>query len=378
MFPIQRPTPKTIVECPFKAVNALWIALFIGVVLTGVMQLDDLRLGGTVPFSLQQLLFTWVHNTLQAYLLLLFCFAVFDGGGRRQSGGNEPGVLAHVLAILGTVVIAFLFSVFSHWVRMRLFNGLGISPVIDFTIVKDSVVVVSAIAITLLLNNISQKHKDVVRREQVQREAAMARYESLVSQVNPHFLFNSLNTLSGLIGTDDDSARRYLQLLASSYRYLMQASQEVTLGEEMVFVDSYLSMMQVRYGRNLRIERRIEEDFLSLYLPPISVQMLVENAIKHNVVSDRHPLVVTLESTPDRSVRVSNLRQPKYDEPSDDPTHVGLDNLDQRCFIFCGRHVVVEQTERLFAVEVPLAVHPSPASAPQVKPDITASCTAQP
>jgi LytS/YehU family sensor histidine kinase len=256
-----------------------------------------------------------------------------------------------------SLLIAFAFSVFSHWFRRSVFHDMDIIGIIDIATLADALLSAGAVLIATLIFVLCRRQKMVLANEQLQSERLIARCEALEKQVNPHFLFNSLNTLGGLIGVDDDSAQHYLQQLASTYRYIMQqhVNHTVPFADELAFVDTYCDMMQIRYGGNLRIIRRIDPALLQHRVPPISVQLLVENAIKHNVVSDRHPLTITIETIGGSTLRVSNTLQLKQDEQDGAGSlHVGLDNLNQRYKLLFHQEINIQQTETDFVVELPL------------------------
>lgn len=128
----------------------------------------------------------------------------------------------------------------------------------------------------------------------------------------------------------------------------------VTLGEEMEFVDTFFDMMQTRYGDNLKMDCCIGSEWLSYRVPPISVQLLIENAIKHNVVSSRHPLTISLAVGQPGVLRVSNPLQPKQAQSETESSHVGLENLSQRYQMLFQTDIVVSQSDKEFVVELPL------------------------
>ena len=283
---------------------------------------------------------------------------------RRLTRDGEANATARttVWAIVGTLVIAFVFSIASMWVGRHVFPSLGIDARIDISLIKDGFVALNVILVTILLSNLTRHQQQVLEEERTHTESIQTRYDALEKQIDPHFLFNSLNTLDGLIGYDDSRAHDYLHQLAQSYRYIMQQQRLVTLADEMRFTDNFIAMMQIRYGNNLRVDKHIEEKYLSAMVVPISVQLLVENALQHNVVSDRHPLTVTIKtvsgSGEDGSGRlgimVSNPLQPRSD--ADDSAHgsIGLSNLSQRCQLVLHRDIDIRQTGTAFEVEIPL------------------------
>jgi LytS/YehU family sensor histidine kinase len=248
------------------------------------------------------------------------------------------------------------------WVGRHVFPSLGIDARIDISLIKDGFVALNVILVTILLSNLTRHQQQVLEEERTHTESIQTRYDALEKQIDPHFLFNSLNTLDGLIGYDDSRAHDYLHQLAQSYRYIMQQQRRVTLADEMRFTDNFIAMMQIRYGNNLRVVKHIEAQYLSAQVVPISVQLLVENALQHNVVSDRHPLSVTIKTvcgsgengSRQLGIMVSNPLQPRSDTDDNDHGSIGLSNLSQRCQLVLHRDIAIRQTATAFEVEIPL------------------------
>jgi two-component system LytT family sensor kinase len=190
---------------------------------------------------------------------------------------------------------------------------------------------------------------EVLKREQLQ-----ARYDSLKQQLSPHFLFNSLSTLSGLIYDEPAAAEQFVEEMAQVYRYLLRHGEQaaVPLREELAFVRSYVYLLQMRFGEGMELKIIIPEHVLDRQLPPLALQLLVENAVKHNTVSVRQPLAITIEfATPDR-LRVCNARAPRLTSEASSGT--GLRNLTNRIRLLNQQRLLVEQTDYEFCVLLPL------------------------
>ena len=222
----------------------------------------------------------------------------------------------------------------------------------SINLMRDMGFALIATLVALLIFSLTRRMQIHLEKEQLESENLMVRYEALENQMNPHFLFNSLNTLGGLIGTDDERALRYLQELSSTYRYIMQAKRLVTLEAELAFVSSYSQMMQIRYGKNLHIDLHIDNTYQHHYIVPISIQLLLENALKHNVISDRHPLPIRIETTAEATIRVSNPIRPK--QGSESTSGMGLANLAKRYQLLQQRDIKITNNNNQFIVEVPL------------------------
>ena len=339
---------KTTIQFPnmrktFRAINAFWIAIVGGLLLTLISLLSHIRTDWTLESDFH-FVYTFSVNFLLLFLILVFSFHVIKS--------KLPVRWKYIVGIIASLLIAGLFSAFAGWMHRIIYDNLRFSNPDSINLTRDFVVAVFAVLISVVLYSLTRRQQISIEKEKLQTENLMVRYEALENQMDPHFLFNSLNTLSGLIGTDDDKAQQYLQQLASTYRYIMQGKRMVTLEDELAFVDSYCQMMQIRYGDNLRIERRVDPRYLHFQIIPISVQLLIENALKHNVVSGRYPLTLTLETTQRGTFVVSNPMQPKQEEVAN--SGLGLANLNKRYQLLCQQEVVISDTDNVFSVELPL------------------------
>jgi LytS/YehU family sensor histidine kinase len=181
-------------------------------------------------------------------------------------------------------------------------------------------------------------------------------FDALKGQVNPHFLFNSLNTLSSLIGADQQQAEDFVEDLARIYRYMLQAAKTelVPLQTELTFLTVLARLLKVRYQDGLQIIQPSSAP-QDLLLPPLSLQVLVDNAIHYNTLSASKPLIVRIELTEDRSLRITNDIQARHRTLS--ATNVGLRGLAAKYETLTSREVVVEQSGGIFTVTIPLLTH---------------------
>lgn len=192
------------------------------------------------------------------------------------------------------------------------------------------------------------------QNEELKNQQIRTQFEVLQNQMSPHFLFNSLNTLTTVISEDPVAAISFTEKLAEVYRYILQNKDRelVSLDEEIEFVKSYLFLLKMRYPDNLTFDFRIDSDLYRLSIPPLTLQMLVENAIKHNVVSKSKPLQIEIYAEKANSIIVKNNLQKK--EPLSKPTQTGLENIRKRYEILGGREIDIITTVDNFMVAVPL------------------------
>jgi LytS/YehU family sensor histidine kinase len=193
-----------------------------------------------------------------------------------------------------------------------------------------------------------------MQSERERANMAQYRYLKLKRQVNPHFLFNSLNILDCLICEEKtEKASTYTHKLAGIYRYMLKSEEEdvVSLQDELVFVRLYIDLLKVRFPEGFEVEIEVPEDKLARFVPPCSIQLLIENATKHNAVSADNPLIIKV-SADDGNVRVSNNIVPKMTMiPS---TGLGQKYIRQLYLDMGGKQIDIKKTETDYCVTLPL------------------------
>jgi sensor histidine kinase YesM len=188
--------------------------------------------------------------------------------------------------------------------------------------------------------------------EKLERESIAARYESLKNQVNPHFLFNSFNALSNLVYEDPDKAVKFIKQLSEVYRFVLDTREKevVPLSEELHFMDAYLYLQQIRFGSKLNITVSIHDK--NFAVAPLALQMLIENAIKHNVVSDADPLTISVSQDDGYIVVKNNLQ--KKTALGEQSARVGLENIRLRYEFLSAKPVIIAEDAQCFTVKLPL------------------------
>lgn len=183
---------------------------------------------------------------------------------------------------------------------------------------------------------------------------AETKFEVLKNQVNPHFLFNSLNTINSLIVTDQQAAVQFVNNMSDVYRYVLKSHQlnAISLQEELRFIAAYVEVLKERYGNKMQIEMNIASTYQQHQVPPMALQILIENAVKHNIASQHKPLRINIFTNDKAELVVTNNRQQRNcPEPS---TGVGLQNLNQRCKYLSNHQLAIQQTDTNFSVTIPL------------------------
>ncbi|MDR3341098.1 MAG: histidine kinase [Candidatus Symbiothrix sp.] len=286
-------------------------------------------------------------NFLVAFLLYTLNFYLLKHK-RLARKGKKVYILLIVLlctALISSVctIIQMQFDDFSSYPDRAIVGGL----------LRDYFIAVVVILSSQVIYLSNKQQKTVLENEMLQAEYMKTRFMALKNQVDPHFLFNSLNTLSSLIKTDADKAQEYVQQLAYVFRYTLQNKEINTLEEELKFTLAYCHLMQIRYGDNLQVIQKVDAAYFTRSIVPLSLQTLVENAIKHNVVSNKQPLSITFSTSENETIIVSNPVQPKKDAESGES--IGLSNLAERYRLLWNREIVVRNNAgNVFEVEIPL------------------------
>lgn len=260
------------------------------------------------------------------------------------------------------MVLSFLLT----WVASSLFGQLFVGlhhhfdiPAIDAMVhhylhpLRDLIIACIVTGSNYIIHLVRKQQRIVVENEELRTESLRHQYESLKSQLNPHMLFNSLNTLQSLIRESPSKALDYTQELSRVLRYTLRDNdlQCVTLAEEMKSAEAYIFLMKMRYEENLIFKIDIDERMVGLQLPPMSVQLLIENAIKHNEISNRNPLTISIR-TEGATLVVCNHIQAKR-QASAGPG-IGLDNLAKRYRLLWQKEIQISAENGMFCVRLPL------------------------
>lgn len=251
---------------------------------------------------------------------------------------NVAIVCLAVLSIL-YVVVGIEFPIASSHATLLLAFGFRVNLFLN--------------CINAIVFYMNRTRKAQLEAEQFKKISAEAQFEALRNQINPHFLFNSFNVLSSLVYKDADTSAKFISQLSLVYRYLLYSQEKkvVALQDEMEFIRAYLFLLEIRFGENLIIKIADLEEHNRFYVAPATLQMLIENAIKHNIVSRKNPLTIEIFRDRDTLVISNNLQLKEVQEPS---TRVGLKNIISRYAFLSERKVIINQDHRHFTVTLPL------------------------
>ena len=288
----------------------------------------------------------------------LMIFSVFLFNRKIMSKNYQRHSDELVTNIIGSLLIAGLLSSICTLIQLYIWPyGPGphrsLIGYISRGMLGDFSLVAIAFVFSYLQRSLYQEKRIAVENETLRAENLSSRYETLKTQMDPHFLFNSLNTLKSLIDVDVDKAEGFVHQLSTVLRYTMQNKEVVTLASELDCVRPYCQMMKMRYGDNLIFDHNIDhEKYDNYHVLPLSIQGLVENAIKHNVISSKQPLTVHVKTDDDNHLIISNEIHTKIGK--EEGTGIGLANLAERYRIKWNENVEIFDDGKIFSVTLPL------------------------
>jgi len=330
---------------PFTSISALRLSLTISILLDAILFLGYIYNKSFGQISGFRLIFSFFSDFVMFYLLYTFNFKTILQNWKKPIKGW--------IIIGGSLIIAIVLSLSFSKFAIQFLPSIPFADSFLFitNLVKGLIIYVMVLLSTFLFYSVDQRQQTLLENERLIADNIRIRYEVLKNQVDPHFLFNSLNTLDGLIGMDTYKAHEYVQHLSQVFRYAISNKEIMYLNEELNFTESYAHLMKIRYGDNFQIKYKIDEKYKSWYIMPISLQLLVENAVKHNVISTRYPLVLTIETTSNDTIKVWNIIQLKKE--AEQGEGIGLANLRERYQLLFQKEVSITMTD-VFCVEIPL------------------------
>ena len=260
-----------------------------------------------------------------------------------------------IYQVAALTIFFSLLIFFGIFLWARLAQDLSLSMIMDEAL-PSLKIAFTFMFLSLLIGNAILFFKNwkesAIQQEELKRAHLALQYQSLKDQVRPHFLFNSLSSLATLINTDTEKATKFVHKLSDVYRYVLEQREHelVPLKDDLKFMEDYVFLQKIRFGNNLQVETQLELD-LSRMVIPLSLQMLVENAIKHNEISEDNPLRISISSTGKGHEIVKNtLRRKEVSEPS---LGTGLENLRKQIAWFSDDPLLVQEEKEAFIVRMP-------------------------
>jgi two-component system, LytTR family, sensor kinase len=303
------------------------------------------------------------HNKLYDYFIaVIITICVWEGNLRIDSlmNINFPWEKSAVKRLLIHLPLSILFSAFSIYFLMIVYNkyfcplpAIHLETLLRTCLVMGLLVSLITLSVEISMQFFKNWKSSLLEIERHKSETVQAQLQNLKNQVNPHFLFNNLSVLSSLVYKDQDKAVDFINQLSKVYRYLLdnRNSELVTLDSELTFIKSYNYLLQIRFDKNIVFDINIPEDNLKKIIPPMSLQMLIENAIKHNEISIDLPLTIYIFIDENRLVIKNNLQLRTNPEES---SKTGLQNIKDRFRFYTERQLEIIESEEYFIVKMPL------------------------
>lgn len=320
----------------------IWLSSFFLGVLTSVPKIAEHHFNpyealvdSTVTFLFAVLI--WYYNilTLPAY--------------SSRDVANGFSVMRLVKGLFFGIVVMFILAC----IQQFLLTHLNFGPVMLMFEVRGILVNITFYMFLHLLYQSYQNQQVGIELERTKSDNLGAQYELLKQQVNPHFLFNSLNTLKYMVESEDDHTVDFILKLSDFYRFTLESRKQdlITLAEELVILDSYVFLLKARFEDGIDLSIDIDQDQYQSFVPPFTLQLLVENCIKHNIVSLDRPLKIRLYSESDAIVVENRLQLKRTPEAS---MGMGLENINQRYVHLLDKRIEILATETLFTIKLPI------------------------
>jgi len=268
----------------------------------------------------------------------------------------EKSPFKHLILEIVLVFSYTMFIGFLSYLVYRYSNLLEFDPHTDI-IVSISITLLITFFITSLHEAwffYNQWNISLVKAQMLEKENVISQYETLKTQINPHFLFNTLNTLTILIEENPKVAVRYVDKTSDFLRSIlgMKDREVISLQEEIQIIETFYFLQKERFGNNLKLEINLSDESLKMKIPPLALQMLVENAIKHNVITADKPLMIQVSLCKNNRVCVSNNLQPK--ENKGKSSGLGLQNIRNRYSFLTDKVITINETQNRFEVVLAL------------------------
>ncbi|MGE5351959.1 MAG: sensor histidine kinase [Acidobacteriota bacterium] len=333
---------------------------FIGIPVIGVFVyliiLVSTPIPPEAPFSF------WPHVLGDLLIAVVISILVWEGNlkindriGKRYDWHTQPRKRLFYQILFNTIyTIIVILGAILLYTKIMDYPLQKAMPFIRLTMLIGVIIFLLIDAIYIGSHFFRQWEKSRFESEELKRQNLQSQFDALKNQVNPHFLFNSLNTLATLISEDQKLAEEFVQRIASVYRYVLQNKDKelIELEEELNFIKAFLFLQSVRFGENLTVFVSVPANFNRYYIAPLTLQMIVENAIKHNIISSEKPLEIHICVDDSNMLVVSNNLQKKKNINTS--TGIGLVNIQQRYDILVKKNIEIITDDSHFTVKIPL------------------------
>jgi two-component system, LytTR family, sensor kinase len=295
--------------------------------------------------------------------IIIATVVIFEGNlridtwlGQKYSWTNLPQkriITQFLSSLIYTVFLLYILMFVIHVMKSGKYEL--VNPKMRQVLIPATFVTIAVLAIDIGYQFFKAWKQSLIEVEKYKTESAIAQLQNLKNQLNPHFLFNNLSVLSSLVYQNQDKAVDFINELSKVYRYVLENknAELVSLQEELNFLAHYIYLLKIRFGSSISFEIRVDEEDKNSLIPPMCLQMLVENTIQHNETSQLNPLNVSIFTEKNRLI-VSNPIQPRSDKSESSQT--GIKNMKFRYQFFTDDKIEVINEEKVFRVVLPLII----------------------
>ncbi len=333
-----------------KSINFLWISLATGlfffVFFTKDKSISNLMMSFLVS-SLYTFVFTFGNTLLNDYLNSKYSW--IDNTRTRIILGILGTIFVNVILVFGCNYINFILLQKAD--SSRFFSGsMGF---INWLIINIALLFSAIFHAKGFMEEWKKSSKKEVVEQKLIANSANAQFETLKNQLDPHFLFNSLNVLSALIDENPEQAQKFTASMSKIYRYILEQKDKelVSVEEEIEFAKTYTALLKTRFEDSVDFKFEVSEEVKKLFVVPLSLQLLLENCIKHNFATSTKPLSIKIYSENGMLLIENNLQERESGKES---SGIGLANIVQRYHLLTNKNVFVEKTDQYFRVKIPI------------------------
>ena len=336
-----------------KLTKNILITFFIGIV---IFLMDNGARGGFSYKSINELLVNFGVYQLYSFVIGLSNMYFFEYLNKRNWKEGD-GLKRILIGFIGAVVITIGCLFFLNMFVDMYFDGETLSEFLKeetFSRYKFSLwITLTVVAAFHVFYFYKKSQERKVKESQIVAKTETAKFESLKNQLDPHFLFNSLNVLTSLIGENPNQAEKFTTKLSKVYRYVLEQKDKdlIPLEEELKFAKSYMELLKMRFEDGINFSIPVNVSNSELKIVPLSLQLLLENAVKHNVITSNNPLEINIYEKNGCLVVENNINPKASLEKS---TKVGLKNINQRYSLITKNKVEIENNNKVFKVKLPL------------------------
>jgi two-component system LytT family sensor kinase len=284
------------------------------------------------------------------FALLMWYFNIYMMS--RPSGQPRKYSISYT-RLLSSLVFGMVLMLGLAWIQQLILSHINFGPTMLMVEVRGILInLVFFMFLQLMQQNYENQHVNM-ELGQIKTDNLSAQYEMLKQQVNPHFLFNSLNTLKAMVETGDEEAVDFIIKLSNFYRFTLESRKMdlIHVHEEMEILNAYLFLQKARFDSGFTFQSSLSKDTMGTLIPPFTLQLLVENCIKHNVVSMETPLDIKIYEEGDKIVVENQIQQKSRDVHS---LGVGLKNIDLRYNHLLHQHIDIINDQKVFQIKLPI------------------------